>query len=275
MTFREKLTNAAQANRSLLCIGLDPDPARLPISDATTFLRAIVEATSDLVCAYKPNMAFYERMGEAGYATLRAVLEAIPDHIPVIGDAKRGDVPHTAQAYAEALFDELGFDAVTVNPYLGGDSVAPFLERADRGVFIVCRNSNPGAGELQDLPVVAEEGSRPLYEVVAKLAQGWNSRGNVGLVVGATYPNELRRLRELCPELPFLLPGIGSQEGDLAQAVRAGLDASGGGIIVSASRSVLYASSGSDFAPAARRAAETLRDAIEEQRRTARTRTQV
>lgn len=271
MTYREKLTEAARANSSLLCIGLDPDPARLPVSDASAFLCSIVEATSDLVCAYKPNMAFYERMGESGYAALRAVLRAIPDQIPVICDAKRGDVPNTAQAYAEAIFDELGFDAVTVNPYLGGDSVAPFLERADRGVIVLCRSSNPGAREFQDLPVAAEGGTRPLYEVVAERAKEWNTRGNVGLVVGATYPEEVRRLRELCPELPFLLPGIGAQEGELAQAVRSGLDADGGGIIVSASRSVLYASSESDYAEAARRAAEALRDAIEEQRRLART----
>ncbi len=275
MTFRKKFTEAARANSSLLCVGLDPDPARLPVSDAAEFLCAIVEATSDLVCAYKPNMAFYERMGEAGYAALRAVLRAIPDQIPVICDAKRGDVPNTAQAYADAIFDELGFDAVTVNPYLGGDSVAPFLERADRGVIVLCRSSNPGAQDFQDLPVATGEGTRPLYEIVAERAKEWNTRGNVGLVVGATYPKELRRLRELCPELPFLLPGIGAQEGELARAVLAGLDDDGGGIIVNASRSVLYASSGSDFAEAARRAAETLRDAIQELRRTAGTRAPV
>ena len=269
MTFREKLTHAAQANCSLLCVGLDPDPSRMPV-DAGTFLPAIVEATSDLVCAYKPNLAFYEQMGEGGYAALRAVLQAIPDDIPVIGDAKRGDIANTAQAYARALFDELGFDAVTVNPYLGGDAVAPFLERAERGVFIVCRTSNPGAGDLQDLPVPGKGGVRPLYVTVAELAKQWNSRGNVGLVVGATYPEELRRLRELCPEMLLLLPGIGPQEGDLQRAVRAGLDADAGGIIVNSSRAVLYASDGADFAQAARREAQALRDAIEAYRRAVR-----
>ena len=271
MTFREKLASAAQANHSLLCVGLDPDPARSGGDDAARFLCAIVEATSDLVCAYKPNLAFYEQLGEAGYAALRAVLQAIPDDIPVIGDAKRGDIANSAQAYARALFDELGFDAVTVNPYLGGDAVAPFLERAERGVFIVCRTSNPGARDLQDLPVTGEGGSRPLYQAVAELAMRWNRRSNVGLVVGATYPDELGRLRQLCPELPFLVPGIGAQEGELARAVRAGLDDQGAGIIVNASRAVLYAAEGADFAPAARRAAQALRAAIEEHRLAART----
>lgn len=267
MTFREKLARAAAKNRSLLCVGLDPEPERLPVHDAAAFLGAIVEATSDLVCAYKPNLAFFEQMGEEGHRTLRAVMRAIPDDIPVIGDAKRGDIGNTARAYARALFDDLGLDAATVNPYLGEDAVTPFLEYADRGVFIVCRTSNPGARDLQDLAVEFEGGSRPLYEVVAELAARWNTRGNAGLVAGATYPGELRRLRELCPELPFLMPGIGAQEGDLKAAVAAGLDAEGGGLIVAASRAVLYASTGPDFAAAARREAQTLRDAIEEQRR--------
>ncbi len=266
MSFREKLTHASEANHSLLCVGLDPDPARLAGRDVAEYLCAVVAATSDLVCAYKPNLAFYEQYGELGYAALRAVLRAIPDHIPVIADAKRGDIGHTAEAYARAIFDQLGFDAVTVNPYLGGDAVAPFVERTDRGVFIVCRTSNPGAADLQDLPVVAEGASRPLYEAVAELAKGWNHHGNVGLVTGATYPNEMRQLRRICPDIPFLVPGIGSQAGDLESAVLAGLDARGGGIVVNAARSVLYASAGPDFAEAARGAAETLRAAIEQHR---------
>lgn len=270
MTFREKLERAAQTNASLLCVGLDPDPARLPETDAASFLQAIVEATSGLVCAYKANLAFYEQLGEAGYAALRSVLAAVPEHIPVIGDAKRGDVPHTARAYARALFDELSFDAVTVNPYLGSDAVEPFLEREERGVFIVCRSSNPGARDLQDLPVAGDDGTRPLYEVVAEQAKRWNTRGNVGLVVGATYPEEMTHLRELCPDLPFLVPGFGAQKGDLKAAVQAGLNAGGGGLILNASRTVLYASAGADFAEAARREADSLRAAIEEQRQAAR-----
>ena len=269
MRFADKLARAAENNGSLLCVGLDPDPTLLAGRDIASFLRAIIDATKDLVCAYKPNLAFYEQLGEAGYATLRDVLQAIPDDIPVIADAKRGDIANTAQAYARALFDELKVDAATVNPYLGSDAVAPFLERADKGVFIVCRTSNHGARDLQDLPIAGAGGTRPLYQVVAELAMQWNSHGNVGLVVGATYPEETRLLRELCPDLPFLVPGVGRQEGELAEAVQAGLDARGGGIIVNASRSVLYASAGDDFAEAARREAKALRDAIEEHRRAA------
>lgn len=270
MSFRHKLARAADTNRSLLCVGLDPDPARLPSDDIVGFLCAVIDATSDLVCAYKPNLAFYEQLGEAGYAALRAVLRHIPNDIPVIADAKRGDVPHTSEAYARALFDELGFDAATVNPYLGADAVAPFLERADKTALVLCRTSNPGARDLQDLPV--GEGGRPLYEAVAELANGWNAKGNVGLVVGATYPEEMRRVREICPDLPFLVPGIGAQAGDLERMLDAGLDAAGAGLIINASRSVLYASSGPDFAEAARREAEALRNAIEDHRLAARSR---
>jgi len=266
MSFRNKLARASEENRSLLCVGLDPDPAQLGGRDVAAFLRDIVEATSDLVCAYKPNLAFYEQLGEEGYAALRAVLRAIPDHIPTIGDAKRGDVTNTAEAYARALFDQLGFDAATVNPYLGGDAVAPFVERADRGVLIVCRTSNPGAVDLQDLTVATEAGGRPLYQAVAGLARQWDRHGNVGLVVGATYPDEMRALRALCPEMPFLVPGIGPQTGELARSVQAGLDARGGGLIINASRAVLYASDGADYAEAARSAAQRLRDEIEQHR---------
>jgi len=271
MSFREKLAHAAETNRTLLCVGLDPDPARVPPERTAGFLSAVVEATSDLVCAYKPNLAFYEQLGETGYAALRAVLASIPKHIPVIADAKRGDVAHTAEAYARAIFDELRFDAATVNPYLGGDSVAPFVERADRGVLIVCRTSNPGARDLQDLPVEYQGKTRPLYQAVAELARGWNRHGNVGLVVGATYPDEMRALRSLCPELPFLVPGIGAQEGELERSVYAGLDARGGGMIINASRAVLYGPDGPNTPEAARRAAETLRDAIERHRLAAQT----
>lgn len=267
MTFREKLEAAAARNGSLLCVGLDPDPARLPVDSVAEFNRAIVEATADLVCAYKPNVAFYEALGEEGYAALRETLAAIPPEIPTIGDAKRGDIGNTARAYARAAFDVLGFDAVTVNPYLGSDSLAPFIEREDRGVFVLCRTSNPGAADLQDLAIGGDGGGRPLYEVVAELARGWNTRGNVGLVTGATYPEELRRVRELCPEMLLLVPGVGAQAGDLAAAVRAGLDARSGGILVNASRGVLYASTGQDFAQAAREAARALRDEIQQHRR--------
>jgi orotidine-5'-phosphate decarboxylase len=271
MSFREKLAHAAETNRTLLCVGLDPDPARVPGEQTAGFLSAVVEATNDLVCAYKPNLAFYEQLGEAGYAALRAVMKSVPKHIPIIADAKRGDVAHTAEAYARAIFDELGFDAVTVNPYLGGDAVAPFIDRADRGVLIVCRTSNPGARDLQDLPAQYEGKTRPLYQVVAELAKRWDRHGNVGLVVGATYPDEMRALRSMCPEMPFLVPGVGAQEGELERSVRAGLDARGGGMIINASRAVLYGADGPNTPDAARRAAQALRDAIERHRLAAQT----
>jgi orotidine-5'-phosphate decarboxylase len=263
MAFREKLEAAWQRSGSLLCIGLDPDPALMAIDDVAAFNVAIIEATSDLVCAYKPNVAFYEALGpERGYAALRKTLAAIPAHVITLADAKRGDVTNTARAYAKAIFDELGFDACTVNPYVGYDSTEPWIERPEKGAFILCRTSNPGAADLQDLRVESEGGTRPLYEAVADKARSWDEHGNVGLVVGATYPDELKRIRELCPEAPILVPGIGAQQGELAASVRAGIDARGRGLLVSASRGVTYASKGADFAEAARREALRLRDEI-------------
>jgi len=267
MTFREKLEGAWERSGSLLCIGLDPEPSLMAIDDVAAFNIAIIEATSDLVCAYKPNVAFYEALGpERGYAALRKTLAAMPDHLIKLADAKRGDVTNTARAYVRALFDDLGFDASTVNPYVGYDSTEPWLERPGKAAMILCRTSNPGAADLQDLRVETEGGPRPLYEIVAERARAWDRHGNVGLVVGATYPDEMRRIRELCPEMPILVPGIGAQAGDLAASVRAGIDARGRGLIVSASRGVTYASKGNDFAEAARREALRLRDAINDVR---------
>jgi orotidine-5'-phosphate decarboxylase len=272
MGFFQKLARAAQRNESLLCVGLDPDPERLPSAarDVAAFQRAIIEVTCDLVCAYKPNLAFYEALGLPGLEALHATLAAIPSDLPVIADAKRGDVGHTARAYARALFDYWRFDAATVNPYLGADSLEPFLEREDRGIFLVCRTSNPGARDLQDLPVLFGEdgGTQPLFEVVAERAKTWNTRSNLGLVVGATYPEELGRLREICPEMTFLVPGVGAQGGDLEASLRRGLDARGGGLVINVSRQVLYASSGPDFAAAARQAALALRDEMRRLRET-------
>jgi orotidine-5'-phosphate decarboxylase len=267
--FFDKLEQAARRNGSLLCVGLDPDPALMPVDDVASFNRAVIEATSEFVCAYKPNLAFYEALGERGYAALRDTLAAIPDEIPVVGDAKRGDIGNTAKAYARALFDEIGFDAATVNPYLGGDAVEPFLEREEKAAFILCRTSNPGARDFQDLAVSNGDASRPLFEVVAEAAARWNRRGNVGLVVGATYPEELRRVRQLCPEMTFLVPGVGAQGGDVAAVMANGLDARGGGLVINVSRQVLYASKGRDFAQAAGEAARKLRDEIERERRRA------
>jgi len=266
--FFDKLERAAQRNGSLLCVGLDPDPAQMPVSDVAAFNRAIIEATAGLVCAYKPNLAFYEALGERGLAALRETLAAIPPDIPVIADGKRNDIGNTAKAYARALFDELGVDAATVNPYLGGDAVEPFLEREEKAAFILCRTSNPGARDLQDLLVSAPGGgeARPLFEMVAEMARRWNSRGNVGLVVSATYPEELGRVRRLCPEMTFLVPGVGAQGGDVAAVIGNGLDKGGRGLIINVSRQVLYASREKDFAVAAARAARQLRDEIARER---------
>ena len=265
-TFTDRLDAACAANQSLVCVGLDPDPALMPIEDVFAFNKSIVDATHDLVCAYKPNIAFYEALGLPGLRALEQTIQHIRDVAPgviILVDAKRGDVGNTAAAYARALFEVWGFDAATVSPYLGGDSLDPFLEYRDRGVFILCRTSNPGAGDLQDTMVASNGDShRPLYQVVALRAGEWNRYGNVGLVVGATYPSELEQVRSLCPEMPFLIPGIGSQEGELEQAVRRGVDGKGRRAVLNSSRGIIYASSGRDFAEAARRATLSLRDAI-------------
>jgi len=263
MKFIDKLTRAMQANNSLLCVGLDTDPKRVPEGiSVTDFNQAIIEATSDLVCAYKPNLAFYEAMGDEGLSALKETLKIVPDNIPVIADAKRGDIGNTADAYARAIFDNLGFDAVTVNPYLGFDAVEPFLSYDERGVIIVCRTSNPGATDFQDLLCQYGDGYHPLYEIVALKASQWNTRGNICLVIGATYPEEMGTIRQQHPEIPLLVPGIGAQGGDLARAVRQGIDSNGRGMIISSSRQILYASTDQDFDKATRKVATELRDEI-------------
>lgn len=262
-SFLAKLDEAVAKNRSLVCVGLDPDPALMPVEDPIDFCKAIIEATSDLVCAYKPNLAFFEAMGERSWEVLKETLAAIPPEIPVIADAKRGDIGNTAAAYAHAIFDLLGCDAATVNPYGGTDAVEPFLEYEDRGVIVWCRSSNPSARDFQDLTVEDNGARRPFWQMVALKAEEWNRKHrNVGLVMGATYPDQLREARRLCPDLPILVPGIGHQEGALEDAVRAGLNSRREGIIVNASRSVLYASRDSDYALAARSAAAQLREHI-------------
>lgn len=260
-TFRDKFRDASTRNDSLLCVGLDPDPTKLPAGLTTReFLFGLVDATADLVACYKPNIAFFEPDLAEGITLLRDLIAHIPSDVPVLLDAKRGDIGHTAEAYARAVFDSLGADAVTLNPYLGRDSLDPFLRRADRHAFLLCRTSNPGAVDVQDLEV---EG-HPLYEHVASLANRWNQHDNVGLVVGATYPAEAARIREICPDLLFLMPGVGAQSAEVAAAVQAALDARGGGIIVNASRGVMYAAprEGERWADASRRAAADLRDEI-------------
>lgn len=266
MSFQTLLESASRRSQSLLCLGLDPDVARLPRQFATqpnpvfAFCAAMIDATADLVCVYKPNIAFFEALGPGGMETLHRVIQHVPKHVPVILDAKRGDIGSTSEAYARAAFEQLGAHAVTLNPYLGSDALAPFLAYADRGCILLCKTSNPGSADLQDLRLAS---GQPLYMEVARRARDdWNGNANVGLVVGATHPGQLRAVRELCPTMLLLLPGIGAQGGDLQAAVTAAVDAQGEGIIINASRSILYASAGDDAVPAARAEALRLRDAI-------------
>lgn len=276
MNFLDKLLAASRTQNSLLCVGLDPEPGRLPAQlrdmpaarAITYFCRAVVEATAPYVCAFKPNLAFFEVLGPEGMSVFEEVLQAIPRHIPVIVDAKRGDLGNTARNYAAAFYDVYGCDAVTVNPYLGYDSVAPFLAYREKGVILLCRTSNPSARDFQDLLVCGEDGQvRPLYEVVARRVQSWNTAGNCGLVVGATYPQELRTIRSMCPDMPILIPGVGAQGGDLEASVVAGVDACGEKAIMAVSRAVLFAGKGTDFATSAANEALALRDRINEVRK--------
>ena len=261
--FIDKLASSWARSHSLVCVGLDPEIERFPRhvteqpSPIFQFNKAIIDATADLVCAYKPQFAHYAAYEAEDQLerTIEYIHRAYPG-IPVILDSKRGDVGNTAERYAIEAFERYGADAVTVNPYLGTDSLEPYLKYEDKGVVILCRTSNPGARDLQDLDV----GGRKLYHVVAELtARQWNSRGNCLLVVGATYPRELAEVREIAGDMPFLVPGVGAQGGDVALAVTNGQTAAGTGLIISSSRGILYASSGDDFSTAARRATEGLR----------------
>ncbi len=259
MDFADKLRQAVRKNNSLVCIGLDPDPGLMPEVGIFEFNKSIIDATHDLVCAYKLNFAFYEASGIEGLIALQRTVECVPSDIPVIGDAKRSDVGHTARAYAKAIFETFGFDAATVNPYLGYDSIEPFIDYLSKAIFILCRTSNPGATDFQSIRCGDD---KALFELVAQKARDWNRYGNIGLVVGATYPKELEKIRKLCPDMILLIPGVGAQGGDLASAVRYGVDANKEGAIFSSSRQILYASRGDDFAQAARQATEKLRQQI-------------
>ena len=272
-TFRERLAGAVAANGSLLCVGLDPEVAKLPdalqalpVEEAlATFLHGVIAATADLVCCFKPNLAFYLAHGAAGWKALLGLRNAIPAHIPLLLDAKFGDIGSTAEMYAHAAFDVVRADAVTVSPYVGGDASAPFFARDDRAAFVLCKTSNPGSGDLQDVPLAS--GEAVSLRVAARIREWGAARGNVGAVVGATYPAQMAAIRAIIPDAPILVPGIGAQGGDLEGSVRAGMDRHGAGILVSASRSVLYASTGADFADAARAEASRVRDAINAARR--------
>ncbi|MBC7255173.1 MAG: orotidine-5'-phosphate decarboxylase [Chloroflexi bacterium] len=259
MTFWERLEQSICAHESLLCVGLDPRRDRLQGYRSVADLnKAVIDATADVACAYKPNIAFYEALGMAGLEALRETLDYIPREIPVILDAKRNDIAETAQAYAQAMFDVWKADAVTVNPYLGRDGIAPFLAYADRGVFILCKTSNPSAGDLQDLP------SRgvPIYRHVARLATQWAEGRPIGLVAGATYPSALEAIRQEAPEAWLLVPGVGTQGGELEAVLRAGLRPDGRGMIINASRSIMYAEDPAAEARRLRDAINALREAI-------------
>lgn len=267
-SFADQLARAVAANDSLLCIGLDPVPERLPAAvrgahdPVLEFNRALIDATADLVCAYKPNFGFYGALGRGGWDTLAATIEHVPAGIPVIVDAKVGDIGSTAERYARMFYGELGAHALTVNPYMGADAVAPFLAWADRGVFLLCLTSNSGADDFEKRRL----GDEALYEHVARKAVEWGAEGCCGLVVGATQPEAMAGLRTLAPDLPFLVPGVGAQGGDLAAAVGRGVRDAGDGVLINASRGVIYASSGDDFAEAARREADSLRRQINQHR---------
>ncbi len=263
--FTDRLDQASAATRSLVCVGLDPDPARLPVSSVYEFNRAIVDATAGLVCAYKPNLAFYEAMGVPGLQDLEKTVAHIRGAAPgaiIIGDAKRGDIGPSAQAYAKALFEVWGFDAVTVNAWGGRDTVSPFLEDESKGVFVWCRGSNPGSADFQDVQTGTGEGNMPLYRKMALACREWDTKGNLGLVVGATVPDQLREVRAACPAMPLLIPGVGAQGGDLEAAVKLGTDSRGRAALINSSRGIIYASSGTDFAQVAAREADKLRESI-------------
>jgi orotidine-5'-phosphate decarboxylase len=263
LKFLDKLDQATNKNNSLLCIGLDIDLNRIPQTilnkEDPIYIsnREIVNATKDLVCAYKPNIAFYEMHGIYGLSSLIKTIELIQGTgIPVILDAKRGDIGHSSAAYAKSIFEIYKAEATTVNPYLGHDSVEPFLEYQDKGIFVLCLTSNPGAKDFQ----------RELFMDVAHEVKKWNKYGNCGLVVGATKPEELKEIRKIAEDMPILIPGVGTQGGDIESSVKYGVNKQGNRAIINSSRSIIYASKEENFAEAARQAAQKLRDAINQYR---------
>ncbi len=269
MTFLEKLDAAVSKNDSLLCVGLDPDMAKLPphLTDEAapcfTFNKAIIDATADLVCAYKPNSAFYEARGAAGIEELKQTCDYIKQTcpgIPIILDFKRGDIGNTSSYYAQFAFDYLDADAVTVQPYMGREAVQPFLDYADKGIMVLCRTSNAGADEFQDLSI---DGQKLFLRVAEHVRNDWNANGNCMVVAGATFPKELAEIRTVIGDgMVILSPGVGAQDGQAEATVKAGLNSGGRGLIINSSRQTLYASDGPDFAEAARAAAARLRDEI-------------
>ncbi len=279
MNFLDQLRHAERLHDSLLCVGLDPDPAKFPgawrgdpgrIFD---FCATIVDATKDLVLAFKPQIAYFAaNRAEDQLERLMAYMKRVAPQVPVILDAKRGDIGSTAEQYAKEAFERYAADAVTLSPFMGFDTIEPYLRYPGKGVFLLCRTSNPGGSDLQNERLADVDGQPRVYEHLARLAQGpWNTNGQLGLVVGATYPQEIERVRELAPTLPLLIPGVGAQGGDALATVRAGWHAKGGQttapILVNSSRAVLYASAGDDFAAAARKVARETRDSLNQGRK--------
>ncbi len=278
MNFVDMLADAERRHQSLLCVGLDPEPSRFPAhlkGDTAEriydFCAAIVDATADLVLAFKPQIAYFAaHRAEAQLEKLMGHMRKAAPGVPVILDAKRGDIGSTAEQYAIEAFERYGADAVTLSPFMGFDSVEPYLRRHGKGAFLLCRTSNPGGDDLQNQRLAGVEGQPLLYEHLARLAQGpWNTNGQLGLVVGATYPAEVERVREIAPTLPLLIPGVGAQGGDAVATVRAGLRVAPdgrttGAIVVNSSRAILYAGSGADFADAARKEAQRTRDMLQQ-----------
>jgi len=268
MNFREKVRDVIRTKNSLLCVGLDtviekmPNAIRSAENPLFAFNKAIINATADYAASFKVNLAFYEAYGLQGWRALQQTFDYLPKNVIKIADAKRGDIGNTASMYARGVWQELGADAVTVNPYMGFDSAEPFLQNEEKGVFFLCLTSNPGSKDFQHF----SDGSVRLYEKVAATVNSWNSRGNCGLVVGATHPDELARVRNIAPELPFLIPGIGAQGGDLVESVKNGTNSEGSLALFNSSRAIIYASQGSDFVEASRKAAQLTRDQLNEAR---------
>jgi orotidine-5'-phosphate decarboxylase len=264
MRFTDKLAKIQIKNNSLLCVGLDTDVLKIPKSLSYSknpqleFNKRIIEATSDLVCAYKLNLAFYESAGKSGYETVHETLNAIPKEIITIADGKRGDIGNTAEQYAKIIFDDWKFDAATVNPYMGKDSIEPFIKSEEHCAIILALTSNPGSHDFQYLDV----SGRPLYEHVVAKSLSWNTKNNIGLVVGATHPEELKRIRAMVPEMPLLIPGIGTQKGDMEATVRNGCDKNGLLAIINVSRGIIFASAGDDFAIRVRESAIKIKNEI-------------
>ena len=270
MTFLDMLRDAQRRHHSMLCVGLDPEPSRFPgplrgnANKIYDFCARIVDATADLVSSFKPQIAYFAaHRAESQLERLMEHIRRVAPHVPVILDAKRGDIGSTAEQYALEAFERYGADAVTLSPFMGFDSVQPYLKHAGKGAFLLCRTSNPGGDDLQNQRLASIEGEPRLYEHVARLAQGpWNLNGQLGLVVGATYPNEIERVRQIAPHVPLLIPGVGAQGGDALATVKAGWRADGD-IIVNSSRAILYASSDTDYEQAARAVADQTRLTLE------------